>query len=187
MQFRQHRKCQWNTSDSETVVFETTLRYRGGNKPFATGSGWSWVTNMATVHNSQLVSPFLEATIHIQNIAYPLLIVLGLVENTLCFLVMNLPSNRSSVMCFYFKMLAISDAFTLIVNLLPRFVLNLRPNLLYVPIIGDLICEFQFFIGMVFFNISIWLILNVAVDRFIVVKFPLKASLWCTMEKARGL
>jgi hypothetical protein len=142
---------------------------------------------MATSPYTHGDDPVREAIVYFQRITYPLLFLFGIVGNTLSFFVMNLPSNRSNVMCAYLKVLAISDTIALLFSLLPRFLINILPNILHLRIIGNLQCVSIFTIAAISFNISLWQVLIVAVDRLIAVTLPLKATFWCTMKKARIL
>jgi hypothetical protein len=142
---------------------------------------------METSRYTDDVDPLLDIKVYFQMIMYPIMLFFGIVGNTLCFLVMNLPTNRSSVMCLYLKVLAIMDTLSLLFWQLPQLVFNIRPNLLKMRAIGNLNCEFLYLFGCIVFNVSLWQVLIVAIDRYIVVKFPLKASVWCTMKKAKIL
>jgi hypothetical protein len=142
---------------------------------------------METPGYAELGPPLAEIKSYLQRAAYPVLLLAGGIGNTVSFLVMNLPSNRASVMCFYFRTLAVTDTISLVILLIPKLAVNVLPEILKNRIVGDVNCGCHFFVGVFVYNISIWQIIIVAVDRFIVVKFPMKASLWCTMKKARIL
>jgi hypothetical protein len=115
------------------------------------------------------------------------MIATGLIGNTLSFLIMSLPSNRKNVMCFYLRVLAICDVLAINFFLLPRWVFSMWPEYLRVKSIGALECILAYWPPFVFCDASIWLIPFIALDRFIVVRFPLRASQWCTMKRAKIL
>jgi hypothetical protein len=130
--------------------------------------------------------PFQKIINYIQWVIYPVLLLVGGIGNILSFLAMNLPSNRSSVMCFYFKFLAVTDTICLLVTLPPKLALHV-PDIMKIQVVGDINCGGHIFIGLSFYNISVWQIIIVAVDRFIAVKFPMKAPQLCTMKRAKLL
>jgi hypothetical protein len=112
---------------------------------------------------------------------------IGLIGNVLTFLVMNLRHNRRSVMCYYFKVLAASDALTLLSGFILRYVFILRPEWLQIDVVGRIFCILFYYFNFMFYNVSIWQVMIIALDRFVVVRYPLRASSWCTSKRAKIL
>jgi hypothetical protein len=52
---------------------------------------------------------------------------------------------------------------------------------------GNAYCFIFYYVGYVFYGTSMWMVVVVAVDRFVVVRFPLHSASWCTMRRARIL
>ncbi|XP_064626974.1 alpha-1A adrenergic receptor-like [Lineus longissimus] len=112
---------------------------------------------------------------------------IGLIGNVLTFMVMNLHHNRRSVMCYYFKVLATSDALTLLSGFILRYVFILRPEWLQIYAVGRIFCILFYYFNFLFYNVSIWQVAIIALDRFVVVRYPLRASSWCTSKRAKVL
>ncbi|XP_064647871.1 FMRFamide peptide receptor frpr-18-like [Lineus longissimus] len=123
----------------------------------------------------------------IQRYAYPIMVVIGLFGNTLSFIILSMPSNRKNIMGFYLRVLAVCDTFALNFFLVPRWVFNVWPVYLKNASLGSFACILHYYVSFTFCPTSNSLILLIALDRFLVVRFPLKAPQWCTMKKAKIL
>ena len=116
----------------------------------------------------------------IQTYWLPIIIPLGIIGNTLSFLVMMRPHNRKVSCCVYMASLAVADNVMLI-------------NAGYYWYITDIArrpwfrteCYLFGYLFHVFSLASAMLIVILTIDRFIAICHPLKRTSWCTHTKAR--
>lgn len=114
--------------------------------------------------------------------AVPLLSAFGLVGNVLMFLIMQRGQQRRSPVSVYMSALAVTDCLVLIFDFLNNwFKVQLK---LYVLRHSTEFCRFYRFIFNVCYTYSAWLVTALAVERFIVIWFPLKAKSLCSYKKA---
>jgi hypothetical protein len=118
----------------------------------------------------------------LQRISLPIVLAIGVIGNTLALTVMSLRKNQTSVMYFYLRFLAVFDNLTLIVAFLP---MNLVSVFQRFAELSNVYCILTRYFGGVFYGAAMWLVVIIAVDRMIAVRFPLHATSWCTMGRAR--
>ena len=105
----------------------------------------------------------------------------GMLGNTFAIIVLNHPCLASATF-LYLQALAIFDSIVLIC----MFVFYSLPTLssAYAQIYGYIVPYITFFIPMTL-TCSIYTTVGFTVDRYIAVCHPLRASRWCTIERAR--
>ncbi|XP_076458317.1 putative G-protein coupled receptor B0563.6 [Babylonia areolata] len=123
-----------------------------------------------------------KAGLLIDRIYIPTLTVVGVLGNLLCFLTLVFTSLRNTSTCVYMAAIAVLDCIILIIG--------------FSGIIRDYVGQTEFFLRsgwacgihefLFYFCIhfDVLLLLAMTVDRFIVVRFPLKAQSWCTPKSA---
>jgi hypothetical protein len=114
----------------------------------------------------------------------PVLIVLGLFGNILSYLVLRQPQHAKQTTCYYMRMLAIFDSLILVVKVSLRTAINYQPAYMNSFERGPYVCPAIAFSNCTF-GFSNWTIAAMTFDRFIAVRFPLKAASWSTMKKCK--
>lgn len=111
----------------------------------------------------------------------PVLLVLGTIGNVLSFVIMG--KNMLKISTYsYLAVLAIMDLMVLYVGLLRMWVGTFSVD---VQNYSNLMCKTVTFLGYVSSVTSVWLIIAVTIERFIAVKFPLRAPRMCNVTRAR--
>jgi hypothetical protein len=87
-------------------------------------------------------------------------------------------------MSYHFRALALGDNGMLTLGLGQRLILSSLPNAFENH--GDFLCKEYNYILFVLFGAHVWNVIIISMDRFVAVCFPLKASAWCTVKKARA-
>jgi hypothetical protein len=114
----------------------------------------------------------------------PLLILFGLFGNLLSFLVLSQPQHAKQTTCFYMRVLSVFDSLILILKVSLRTAINYNPDVLLGPELWPYICPANAFVNCTF-GFSNWTIAAMTFDRFIAVKFPLKAASLCTIHRCK--
>lgn len=128
---------------------------------------------------SSMADPLFVAGINITLYCTPILIVLGIIGNTMALLVVTRKKNREISCCTYMAALAICDTGSLLCF-----------GYLWCTIVMSTIWSVSGCIGwvyIVFLNTagSGFLLVGVTFDRFIAICFPFKGRVWCTPKRAR--
>lgn len=111
----------------------------------------------------------------------PVLLVLGTVGNLLSFVIMA--KNMLKISTYsYLAVLAIMDLLVLYIGLLRMWVGNFSMD---IQQYSNFLCKSVAFLGYVSSVTSVWLIIAVTIERFIAVKFPLRAPRMCNVTRAR--
>ena len=111
----------------------------------------------------------------------PVLLVLGTVGNLLSFVIMSRNMFKASTYS-YLAALAIMDILVLYIGLLRMWVGSFSVD---IQLISNWMCKLVTFLGYVSSVTSVWLIIAVTIERFIAVKFPLRAPRMCNVHRAR--
>lgn len=109
----------------------------------------------------------------------PIVVVIGLIGNTLSLLIMLKPHNRRISCCNYMAGLAVSDNLMLL-NAANYWTVSFNSRPMWNYECKTLAWMFQ----AVSFT-SMILIFSMTVDRFLAVRFPLQARTWCSVHRAR--
>lgn len=117
---------------------------------------------------------------YLHEIYFPILVVLGLVGNVISFLVMVQPHNRSTSSCLYMACLAVSDSiFLLVGGGYYWYVYITKRNF------SELECILDAFIVQVVSFSGVLVILAMTFDRYLAIRYPLKAALLCSVRRAK--
>ena len=111
----------------------------------------------------------------------PAILIIGFFNNILTFCVMRRPRLKMLSVSVYFSALALSDNFVIIID----FVFNvLRYYGIYFRNHSTVICRHYHLWLRVFFTYSSWLVVCIAVERVLVVKYPFRAKSLCNTRNA---
>lgn len=111
----------------------------------------------------------------------PILLALGTFGNLLSFIIMA--KNMLKVSTYsYLAVLAVMDIMVLYIGLLRLWVGNFSTDIQHT---SNAMCKLVNFLGFVSSDTSVWLIISVTIERFIAVKFPLRAPRMCNVHRAR--
>ena len=136
------------------------------------------VTSIA-VPASEYLAYIIGVKIHL--IWLPIMVPIGIVGNTLSFIVMVKRGNRHISCCLYMAGLALMDNcvlglviyfWAMLIGLLGRDI-NLWE------------CKILTWLLQTFSTCSINIVIFMTIDRFVAVRYPLQASKWCTPKRAK--
>ena len=113
----------------------------------------------------------------------PILIILGTFGNIFSFIILKRKAMLKFSTYFYLMILAIADTLVLYIGLLRLWVGELTGFDLKNQ--ADWLCKLTTVIGYTVSDFSVWLIIAVTTERFIVVCHPLKANAMCNTPRAR--
>ena len=114
--------------------------------------------------------------------APPVLLILGTLGNAFSVVVLTRKSMRRRSTYFYLTVLAVTDTVVLYVGLLRLWLGELTGE--DVRNTTDWACKVISFFGYALSDFSAWLIIAVTVERWLAVCLPLRATRFCTREKA---
>ncbi|XP_076458564.1 uncharacterized protein LOC143292261 [Babylonia areolata] len=151
---------------------------------------WTMVTSHVTSHSAVNMTteiPYEEMAIvkvavWMESICVPLIVAFGVLGNFLCFVTLVFTSLRNTSTCVYMAVIAVLDSTILVLQL--NIIISRYVGYVEFYVGNDWACSFHYF--LIYFSIhsDVLLLLAMTVDRFIVVKFPLKAPSWCTPKSA---
>ena len=127
-----------------------------------------------------LKEPMFHAAIQIMTYCSPILVILGLIGNTLSLFVVLQKKNRRISCCSYMTALAVCDNGSLLTLLYYWFVTIITPKQWSRP--GCVVWVYAVFLMTAG---SGFLLVGVTFDRFMAVCFPFKARSWCTPKRAK--
>ncbi len=110
----------------------------------------------------------------------PIMMIIGLIGNCLSFAVLSRKVRYPSPTCLYLSVLAVVDTIALYVPCVRGWLVHITQYDLMV-LMG---CSWYFIVYFSFANISVYIIFNMTVDRFIYVMFPFAAKTICTHKRA---
>ena len=111
---------------------------------------------------------------------FPILVPVGLVGNTLSFLVMIKPNNSKMSTCNYMAAISINDNIMMVLTLNVYLITEMK-----VHIMTQSECKFLAYLHLLFLQNSTFQIFAMTVDKFIAVKWPHKAAIYSTAKRAR--
>jgi len=112
----------------------------------------------------------------------PLVFVVGVLGNILCFVTLVFSSLRATTTCVYMAAIAVLDCVILVLDLCVLIRGFLGHTQFYLS--NDWACGFHNFLFYFSIHADVLLLLAMTIDRFIVVRFPLKAQRLCTPSSA---
>ena len=110
----------------------------------------------------------------------PILVPIGLIGNTLSFLVMMKPSNRKMSTCIYMAAISINDNFMMFLALYSFLV----PTLRIYPI-HWIECKVAASLAIFGLQNSTFQVLAMTLDKYIAIKWPHKAAIYSTPRRAK--
>ena len=110
----------------------------------------------------------------------PVIVIVGVVGNTLSMLVMFQPHNRHTSFGVYLGILALSDTLVLCTSTSLWLV-----RLMSSSPLRDLECQIRAWVINALQMNGYFLIFSLTLDRLIAVRFPLKAVVWCSAIRAK--
>ncbi len=111
----------------------------------------------------------------------PILTIVGVLANTLAFLVVQRKRINTSPVAVFMSALAVTDSLVLILDFLNNW-LKMKPK---IYLLGDpAFCLLHRFLFNVCYTYATWLVASLSVERFLVVWFPFKAKSLCTIKGA---
>ena len=117
---------------------------------------------------------------YIQKYWFPVLIPLGLVGNTLSFLVMIKPSNRKVSTCIYMTAISINDNTMMCVEIHAWLVDAVKIHGWF-----DWECKYIVYLELFSLQCATYLIFSMTIDKYIAIKFPHKAATYSTPRRAK--
>ena len=113
---------------------------------------------------------------------FPVILIVGLTGNALSLAVMQTKELRRSPVSVFMSALAVADSLVLLLDFLNNW-LKMVPNVFLLnSSVG--FCKFHRWFFDVMYTYAAWLVMALAIERFIVVWFPLKAKTICTRKAA---
>ena len=110
---------------------------------------------------------------------FPLLVPIGLVGNTLSFLVMIKPNNRKMSTCIYMAGISVNDNLMMILGLH-----NWLVSAMKVHEFKPLECTFSSYAVLLCLQNSTFLVLAMTSDKYIAIKWPHRAAIYSTSRRA---
>ncbi|XP_060598001.1 FMRFamide peptide receptor frpr-18-like [Ruditapes philippinarum] len=138
-------------------------------------------SNMTWTHDQVSVSPWIEAIKVMRNICIPVIVVVGLLGNTLSLMVFSTKSMRKTSSSVFLASLAFVDN-TFLVCLLITWIDGEINSIL----VTDLACQLLIYTTYVASCLSVWFIVCFTFERFIAICFPLKSTLICSLFREKG-
>ena len=112
---------------------------------------------------------------------FPTLVPIGLLGNTLSFLVMIKPSNRKLSTCNFMAAISINDNMMMFLALH-----NFLTTIVKIKPMNDFECKFAVYFTQIGLQNSTYQILAMTIDKYIAIRFPHKAAVYSTATRARG-
>lgn len=123
------------------------------------------------------ILPFVELVRGLLSYGTSIIVALGLIFNAISFIVLTRKHMRKSTTNMYLSVLAVYDCLSLTLNFMIGVLRGQNPNTVNKDFQqSEGLCTFHGVIVELFNLLSVWLIVAFTVERFIMVKFPLKAK-----------
>ncbi|PVD21427.1 hypothetical protein C0Q70_19600 [Pomacea canaliculata] len=113
----------------------------------------------------------------------PVLIVLGTLGNIVSFIVLRRRAMCKVSSYLYLASLAVADSLVLYIGLLRLWLIELIEVDFHNS--SDWVCKLMVSFGYIASDLSVWMIIAVTVERYIVVCFPLRACTMCNTNRAK--
>ncbi|KAK7111458.1 G-protein coupled receptor 84-like isoform X2 [Littorina saxatilis] len=123
-----------------------------------------------------------KAAILIDRIYIPLVVAVGVLGNVLCFVTLVFSSLRATSTCVYMAAIAVLDCVILVLDFCVLIRGYMGHTQFYMQ--NDWTCGFHNFLFYFAIHFDVLLLIAMTIDRFIVVRFPLKAPSICTPSSA---
>ena len=123
-----------------------------------------------------------KIAIYMNTYWFPILVPIGLVGNTLSFLVMIKPNNRKMSTCIYMAGISINDNTMMILALFHYLINTIKihePNSLW--------CKVMSYLILLVVQNSTFQVLAMTFDKYIAIKWPHKAATYSTPNRAKRI
>ena len=137
------------------------------------------VTNDAFMKEVETLFTF-KIAIVVNRYWFPALVPIGLVGNTLSFLVMIKPNNRKLSTCIYMAAISVSDNIMMYICLHVFLIDVIETHKWH-----HMECKFKNLIAFVALQNCTFLILAITIDKYIAIKWPHKAATYSTPKRAK--
>ena len=111
---------------------------------------------------------------------FPILVPIGLVGNSLSFLVMIKPSNRKLSTCIYMAAISINDNVMMLFSVQSWLATELKAYKRH-----SIECKIISFLGLTVLQNSTFQILAMTIDKYIAIKWPHRAATYSTPKRAK--
>ena len=111
---------------------------------------------------------------------FPILVPIGLVGNTLSFLVMIKPNNRKMSTCIYMAVISINDNLMMFLALYNWLVTVVKIHEWH-----PMECRFAAFLVLHALQNTTFQVLAMTIDKFVAIKWPNKAAIYSTPRQAK--
>ena len=111
---------------------------------------------------------------------YPILVPIGLIGNTLSFLVMIKPNNRKMSTCIYMAAISINDN---VMMILAVYFWLISVQKVYQ--VNHFVCGLEVYLSSVTMQNSTYQVIAMALDKCIAIKWPHKAAIYSTTTRAK--
>ena len=132
------------------------------------------------VNNSSTYQRYLNIQLSMWKFTPPFLIVLGLMGNSLSFIVLRFTRMRNSPVSVYLAALAVTDNFTLLVGLLRHWVITAIG--IDMRTVTDTGCKIHVFLTYCSPQLSAWILVAVSVERALSFRHPFKHKEICSKK-----
>ncbi|XP_064608422.1 lysophosphatidic acid receptor 6-like [Liolophura sinensis] len=113
-----------------------------------------------------------------------IVVLIGLVGNSFNFILFSTVRYRLFSFAVYVRILAVSDSFVLLVNIIEEINSNVLNGIFFTT---RVLCNLSLFITFFGKLLSSLLVIAVAVDRYIAVVYPLHRNVLCTLRRANAV
>ena len=121
-----------------------------------------------------------KIVIYVDNYWFPVLIPLGLVGNTLSFLVMIRPYNRRISTCIYMAAISINDNIMLFFGIHDWLIATVKIREWYL-----LECKISTYFSSFSLQCATYLVLSMTLDKYVAIKWPHRAATYSTPRRAK--
>lgn len=115
----------------------------------------------------------------------PILILLGTFGNVFSFVILKSKAMLKFSTYFFLMLMAVTDTLVLYVGLLPLWVSQVSG--LDIRNMSNFVCKVSNSFGSMVSDCSVWLIISVSVERYLVVCHPFRASALCSADTAKRI
>ena len=112
---------------------------------------------------------------------FPVLMLLGLVLNSLSIAVLTCPALNENSTAFLLIILAVMDTLSLMMAAMPRWLRKITGY--YLEAYNDMSCKIYYYFFYVVISSPAWIILTVTFERYISIAKPHKVKSMCTKKK----
>ena len=113
---------------------------------------------------------------YLQDYWIPILVPIGLVGNTLSFLVMIKPNNRKMSTCIYMAAISINDNMMMILALCDHYIIATK--------MPEMWCKMISYLILLLVQNSTFQVLAMTFDKYFAIKWPHKAATYSTPSRA---